>query len=79
MVEERPIYTHARKMFVIGFMTSMKSTLEISYKLLYKTQSPLKFVPHINSHKTIWNYFLLVFVQKEGVIIIPTVTNLKIL
>lgn len=44
MIEERPIYTHARKMFVVGFITSMKSTLEISYKLLYKYQNSLKFV-----------------------------------
>lgn len=44
MVEDRPIYTHARKMFVIGFITCMDSTLEISYKLLYKIQSALKFV-----------------------------------
>lgn len=38
------IYISGRKMFVLGFIVTMKSTLEISYKLLFKNQSPLKFV-----------------------------------
>jgi len=39
-----PIYVSGRKMFVVGFIVGIKSVLEMSYKLLYKTQSPLKFV-----------------------------------
>lgn len=44
MIEESPVYLSGRKMFVLGFIVDMKSTLEMSYKLLYKNQNPLKFV-----------------------------------
>lgn len=44
IIEEFLAYLSGRKMFVIGFVVNMKSTLEMSYKLLYKNQNPLKFV-----------------------------------
>lgn len=43
MIEESPVYLSGRKMFVLGFIVDMKSTLEMSYKL-YKNPNPLKFV-----------------------------------
>lgn len=33
-----------RKMFILGFIVTMSSTIEISYKLLYRYQNPLKYV-----------------------------------
>lgn len=44
MIEESPVYLSGRRMFVLGFIVDMRSTLEMSYKLLYKNQNPLKFV-----------------------------------
>ncbi|KAF0715996.1 THAP domain-containing protein 1-like isoform X5, partial [Aphis craccivora] len=43
-IEDSPVYLSGRKMFIIGFIVNMKSTLEMSYKLLYKNQNPLKFI-----------------------------------
>jgi len=43
-INEIPIVSSGRKMFVIGFIIIMKSTLCVSYQLLNKSQSPLKFV-----------------------------------
>jgi len=33
-----------RKMFIVGFIVTMSSTLQVAYKLLYRSQSPFKFV-----------------------------------
>ncbi|KAL4112116.1 hypothetical protein QTP88_015964 [Uroleucon formosanum] len=33
-----------RKMFILGFIVTMSSTIEIAYKLLYRFQNPLKYV-----------------------------------
>lgn len=43
-IHEIPILSSGRKMFALGFIITMKSTLNVSYQLLYKEQSPLKFV-----------------------------------
>jgi len=31
-------------MFILGFILTMSSTIQIAYKLLYRSQSPLKFL-----------------------------------
>jgi len=33
-----------RKMFILRFIVTMSSTIQIAYKLLYRSQSPLKFI-----------------------------------
>jgi len=43
-IHEIPILSSGRKMFAIGFIITMKSTLSVSYQLLNKSLSPLKFV-----------------------------------
>jgi len=39
-----PILSSNEKMFVISFIISLISTICVSYQLLNKSQSPLKFV-----------------------------------
>ncbi|CAH1725924.1 unnamed protein product [Aphis gossypii] len=39
-----PLILGGRKMFILGFIVTMSSTIRIAYKLLYRSQSPLKFV-----------------------------------
>ncbi|KAE9539557.1 hypothetical protein AGLY_004809 [Aphis glycines] len=39
-----PLILSGRKMFLIGFIVTMTSTLEIAYKLLGRAQSPLKYI-----------------------------------
>lgn len=43
-IQEVPIILGGRKMFVLGFIITMESTLNVAYQLLNKLQSPLKFV-----------------------------------
>lgn len=43
-IQNKSILLSGRKMFVLGFIVTMKSTLEVAYKLLYKSQSPLQYV-----------------------------------
>jgi len=39
-----PLVLGGRKMFILGFIVTMSSTIQIAYKLLYRSQSPLKFI-----------------------------------
>ncbi|KAE9523184.1 hypothetical protein AGLY_016417 [Aphis glycines] len=39
-----PLILSGRKMFLIGFIVTVMSTLEIAYKLLGRAQSPLKYI-----------------------------------
>uniref|UniRef100_A0A2S2NIA2 THAP domain-containing protein 9 n=2 Tax=Schizaphis graminum TaxID=13262 RepID=A0A2S2NIA2_SCHGA len=39
-----PLILSGRKMFLIGFIVTMTSTLEIAYELLGRSQSPLKYI-----------------------------------
>jgi len=39
-----PLILSGRKIFLIGFIVTMTSTLEIAYKLLGRAQSPLKYI-----------------------------------
>lgn len=43
-IQEVPIILGGRKIFVLGFIITMESTLNVAYQLLNKLQSPLKFV-----------------------------------
>lgn len=38
-----PLILGGRKMFILGFILTMSSTIQIAYKLLYRSQSPHKF------------------------------------
>lgn len=39
-----PLVLGGRKMFILGFIVTMSSTIQIAYKLLYRSQSLLKFI-----------------------------------
>lgn len=39
-----PLVLGGRKMFILGFIVTMSSTIQIAYILLYRSQSLLKFI-----------------------------------
>jgi len=39
-----PLILGGRKMFIVGFIVTMSSTIQVALKLLYRSQSPFKFV-----------------------------------
>jgi len=66
-----------KKMFILGFIVTMSSTIEIAYKLLYRSQNPLKY---FLTYKTLQDHieiFLGVFELGVGTIITQIMFNLK--
>jgi len=51
-IQDVPIILSGRKMFILGFIITMESTLNVAYQLLNKSQSPLKFVLTYKMSKT---------------------------
>jgi len=50
-----------RKMFILGFIVTMSSTIEIAYKLLYRSQNPLKYVLTYKTSQDHIEIFFLVY------------------
>lgn len=42
--ENNLLILSGRKMFILGFIVTMSSIIEIAYKLLYRSENPLKYV-----------------------------------
>lgn len=64
-------------MFILGFIVTMSSTIEIAYKLLYRSQNPLKYVLTYKTSQDHIEIFLGVFELGVGTIITQIVFNLK--
>jgi len=72
-----PLVLGGRKMFLLGFIVTVSSTIRIAYKLLYRSQSPIKFVlTHKMSQDHLEIFFGCVRVR-EGLTITQIVSNSK--
>jgi len=77
MIEKSPVYLSGRKTFVLGFIVEMKSTLEISYKLMYKIQNPLKFVLTYKNSQDHLKFFFACVCSKRGCNNTPNCSQFK--
>jgi len=64
-------------MFILSFIVTISSSIEIAYKLLYRSQNPLKYIQTYKTSQDHIELFLGVFELGVGTIITQIVFNLK--